>query len=277
MINLLNRTELIKNFRLSSICLNSKNNKIDDSFINQNKNSNSKNLNFNSIFNFFDNLSNDEDLSKDLRNKKNIKSGDKIEEHKKPTKFFIDYNSEIKCFCNKTKCLKKYCECFYNNRFCVNCECLNCLNKLPKNSECDVHQNSSHLEKNDKPNNLICICAKNRCILNYCKCFKNGIKCSTLCRCKKCQNTAFPKEVNALEIKICHSARISIINNIIKDHIKKKKYYGKFLNKKRKYPEKYDENYSENENKNIEDENSNDRLFDQTGNLIFSFIKLSEI
>ena len=33
------------------------------------------------------------------------------------------------CNCTKTKCVKKYCECFSNNRFCKDCNCVDCLNK----------------------------------------------------------------------------------------------------------------------------------------------------
>ena len=41
----------------------------------------------------------------------------------------IDLKNKPCCSCNKTKCIKKYCECFANNRFCVNCLCLDCRNK----------------------------------------------------------------------------------------------------------------------------------------------------
>ena len=45
------------------------------------------------------------------------------------TKKLIDIKNKPCCSCNKTKCIKKYCECFANNRFCVNCLCLDCRNK----------------------------------------------------------------------------------------------------------------------------------------------------
>ena len=38
------------------------------------------------------------------------------------------------CGCSRTKCLKLYCECFRNNKFCVDCKCRNCKNK-PEHSE----------------------------------------------------------------------------------------------------------------------------------------------
>ena len=34
------------------------------------------------------------------------------------------------CSCTKTRCIKKYCECFANNKVCIDCHCQNCMNKL---------------------------------------------------------------------------------------------------------------------------------------------------
>ena len=38
-------------------------------------------------------------------------------------------NSRIHCTCKKTKCIKKYCECFSSGNLCYNCKCENCENK----------------------------------------------------------------------------------------------------------------------------------------------------
>ena len=38
-------------------------------------------------------------------------------------------NSKIHCTCKKTRCIKKYCECFSSGVLCYNCKCENCLNK----------------------------------------------------------------------------------------------------------------------------------------------------
>ena len=32
------------------------------------------------------------------------------------------------CSCKKSRCLKKYCECFASNRYCDGCFCTNCQN-----------------------------------------------------------------------------------------------------------------------------------------------------
>ena len=44
-------------------------------------------------------------------------------------KKMIDVKNKPCCSCNKTKCIKKYCECFANNKCCTNCLCLDCRNK----------------------------------------------------------------------------------------------------------------------------------------------------
>ena len=37
-------------------------------------------------------------------------------------KKILDMKSKPYCSCNKTKCIKKYCECFANNKLCTNCQ-----------------------------------------------------------------------------------------------------------------------------------------------------------
>lgn len=40
------------------------------------------------------------------------------------------------CNCKKSKCLKLYCECFANNKFCgANCACNGCHNSLDHDEE----------------------------------------------------------------------------------------------------------------------------------------------
>ena len=34
------------------------------------------------------------------------------------------------CNCKYSKCLKLYCECFSSGDYCIDCNCVNCLNKL---------------------------------------------------------------------------------------------------------------------------------------------------
>ena len=43
----------------------------------------------------------------------------------------ISHKKQGSCSCKNTKCLKLYCECFANQRYCDGCGCINCFN-LPK-------------------------------------------------------------------------------------------------------------------------------------------------
>lgn len=45
-----------------------------------------------------------------------------------------EHGKKICCNCKKSRCLKLYCECFAAQKFCQECNCLNCAN-LSTNSE----------------------------------------------------------------------------------------------------------------------------------------------
>ena len=221
----------------------------------------------------------DEESSKNNNIPKIEKISIKNVKEKKAKKFFTDYNCDLKCSCFRTQCDKKYCECFNNGRYCINCNCVNCLNKPPKNSTCDVRQNLNN-ENNNKEKKLFCTCTKSGCKLKYCECYKNNIECTNLCRCTKCENTKIPKEKNVFILKMCYANSIYVINNILKEDLKRTHFKKCFLNKKRKKPDfnkGKEENEDENETKNKEDENTTGKLFDKNGNMIFTHVKLSEI
>jgi hypothetical protein len=93
-------------------------------------------------------------------------------------------NTKICCTCTKTNCLKKYCACYSNGKFCDECECINCMN-TPKNKKEKEDEN-----KNKKliENNIICNCTKSNCLKKYCECYKMGKECGNLCRCIGCLN-----------------------------------------------------------------------------------------
>ena len=86
------------------------------------------------------------------------------------------------CSCTKTKCLKKYCECFANKQYCKDCKCQDCFNKLELNN----YKSNIYLNENDV---IICTCTKSNCNKKYCECYKAGIKCNEKCRCLNCMNT----------------------------------------------------------------------------------------
>ena len=130
-----------------------------------------------------------------------------------------EQNNKIHCTCKKTRCVKKYCECYSNKVFCYNCKCENCENKPnfindnikdndtmnnnKKENEEEINEDKYNNTINNKQNNetinddmndsnskklIICTCSKSGCNKNYCECFKAKVKCNNKCRCIKCLN-----------------------------------------------------------------------------------------
>ena len=130
-------------------------------------------------------------------------------------------NSRIHCTCKKTKCVKKYCECFSSGNLCYNCKCENCENKpyfienknnLGKKEE----ENNNEIidlneEENEEKKLIICTCSKSGCNKNYCECFKAKVKCNNKCRCIKCLNKQEEKKDNE-EKKIIMRSKSSPVN-----------------------------------------------------------------
>ena len=110
---------------------------------------------------------------------------------KKVTLFDKKENLEkICCNCTKTKCIKKYCECFANNRYCKDCNCIDCMNKFIYSNNNNNNNNSSkELSENE---DIYCTCAKINCNKKYCECYKLGKKCNDKCRCVNCLNSSYP-------------------------------------------------------------------------------------
>ena len=105
-------------------------------------------------------------------------------------KKILDMKNKPCCSCNKTKCIKKYCECFANNKLCTNCLCMDCHNK-------EIFINSfgnDNTEKNKTKEIIVCTCSKSGCNKKYCECYKEGLKCNIKCRCINCLN--LPEELN---------------------------------------------------------------------------------
>ena len=88
------------------------------------------------------------------------------------------------CSCTKTKCIKKYCECFANKRFCQNCLCIDCKNKPFYLGYSNDKNNTNNVEKE----RIVCTCSKSNCNKKYCDCYKAGVKCNIKCRCINCSN-----------------------------------------------------------------------------------------
>jgi len=98
------------------------------------------------------------------------------------------------CTCRNSRCLKLYCQCFANQRFCDDsCACVHCRNKpehahqrdaairLVKSKNRDAFTVGSAVQS--------CRCVKSKCLKRYCDCFNRGVHCNpATCRCKNCDN-----------------------------------------------------------------------------------------
>ena len=91
------------------------------------------------------------------------------------------------CCCTKTKCIKKYCECFANNRFCKDCHCIDCMNKYIY-----LNNNNNNSRESLENEKIFCTCTKSNCVKKYCECYKSGKKCRDKCRCVNCLNNMSP-------------------------------------------------------------------------------------
>ena len=125
------------------------------------------------------------------------------------TKFFTNHNYGYKCSCTKTNCNRKYCECFNAGNYCIDCNCKNCQNKPPLNAY--TNKRPDDLDSKSKKSKEICTCTKSGCNKNYCECFKNGNKCSSLCRCIGCENT---EDNEKLKNKIYNNYKCGLANSI---------------------------------------------------------------
>ena len=87
------------------------------------------------------------------------------------------------CSCIKSRCLRKYCECWANGKICyLDCKCINCNNKP---------NNIKRIEalKKYKPKVFdSCACVRSKCLKKYCECFALGKKCKEECKCLDCHN-----------------------------------------------------------------------------------------
>uniref|UniRef100_A0A8C7VSC2 Lin-54 DREAM MuvB core complex component n=1 Tax=Oncorhynchus mykiss TaxID=8022 RepID=A0A8C7VSC2_ONCMY len=107
------------------------------------------------------------------------------------------------CNCNKSQCLKLYCDCFANGEFCQSCNCTNCFNNLEHETE-RAKAIKACLDRNpeafkpkigkgkegesDRRHSKGCNCKRSGCLKNYCECYEAKIMCSSTCKCVGCKN-----------------------------------------------------------------------------------------
>jgi Tesmin/TSO1-like CXC domain, cysteine-rich domain len=98
------------------------------------------------------------------------------------------------CGCARTKCLKLYCECFSNNRYCVECNCKNCKNKpeftemREKARKATIERNPAAFREDISDTYKACHCKRSGCKKKYCECFEYNRTCTANCKCEGCKN-----------------------------------------------------------------------------------------
>lgn len=113
------------------------------------------------------------------------------------------------CKCQKTRCLKLYCECFASDEYCQGCDCVDCHNTKAYELERKkmwrkINERSTFGIKRkavEKPEEACCNCKKTGCSKKYCECYKKGLKCGAGCNCHDCTNNNALRIVSSLSYK----------------------------------------------------------------------------
>ena len=149
-----------------------------------------------------------------------------------------------KCNCKNSSCLKFYCDCFSNGKYCENCFCCNCKNK-PEYEDLRQEKYKNILSRNPKAifqinstkKSWTCNCKFSNCKKKYCDCFQNRKSCTSKCRCINClnrvqniNNNNLGKKKKIRRIRGLKSASKNIIYLTPKKSSNTKDMYGKSTN-----------------------------------------------
>ena len=189
-------------------------NNINNIIINNNSNNNNNDLNNQNIQNNLNTINNNEDdlnhINKNTNNNNSLANNTYINQQHLNMNVNI---SKIKCTCSKTGCQKKYCACLSLGKFCDGCNCKNCENQPNFKNKNNIESNIEKINYSNSPiinaktQRVICNCTKSNCMKKYCECFKQGLICNSLCRCRECNNN-----------NSCINDYNNVNNNIIKNN-----------------------------------------------------------
>ncbi|KAJ6758556.1 PROTEIN TESMIN/TSO1-LIKE CXC 4 [Salix koriyanagi] len=127
-----------------------------------------------------------------------------------------------RCNCKKTRCLKRYCDCFAAGIYCAEtCACQGCFNRpeyedtvLETRQQKESHnplafapkivQHVTEFHAINEDAGLFmpstgrhktgCNCKRSMCVKKYCECYQANVGCSNACRCEGCKNIHGRKE-----------------------------------------------------------------------------------
>ena len=142
------------------------------------------------------------------------------------------------CSCTKTRCIKKYCECFANNKYCINCYCKNCMNKLEEIEQFQNNNTINIMENDNQNDKVTCTCTKSNCCKKYCECFKINKKCTSKCRCLNCLN------MDSQYANILNNNNNLINDVIIKNNINSEENNNNILLNKSSELESFNDNFA---------------------------------